>query len=329
MKRLRPGPGILVALLSVAAAPVAHAAGKTGVSAPANDDVSEAAKHFKMGVKLYQEADFPGALIEFRAANALVPNYRILYNLGQVAQEMHDWASALRYYREYLDSGGTAVKGARRKEVEKSISELVPQVGRLTVKLVGASGTISLDGDLAAPAIESEGVTLNPGPHKVAVTFPAHQPELRLVEIVAGDTSALVFERVAQPEKPRPFLTAPRPARPEPPWLLRQRAEVWTWSATALLGAGAIYTAVLARSYSQDLVHERTSIPADQARLEWFQARTEKYALITDGLLAGGTVLGLVSIYLSLRDREARPREADSASGLQIGPGAMAYGWKF
>src|SRR5438105_150249 len=55
-------------------------------AAAANPD--EAAMRFKRGLELYEEQDFPNALIEFRRAYELQPSYKILYNLGQVCFQL-------------------------------------------------------------------------------------------------------------------------------------------------------------------------------------------------------------------------------------------------
>jgi hypothetical protein len=317
----------VVSVLPPAAAEPGPTASSSGVPPT---EVDEAARHFKRGVESYQAGDMPGALVEFRAANALVPNYKILYNLGQVAQEMRDSSSALRYYREYLASGGTAVRSARRKEVENAITELATRVGRLTVEVVGGPASLTLDGDSASPELLADGITLNPGPHQVVVIFAGHAPERHPLEIVAGGAIDLVVHRPNDP-LPAAVKAAPAPvaAVTKRPWVLRQRAEVWTWSLTTLVAGAAVVTGLTARSYSRGLVDERKTVPADVRGLDWYQRRTKKYALITDGLLAGGTVLALVSIYLSLRDHEVEAPRDEIGLGMQVGPGRVAYGWKF
>ena len=77
-----------------------------------------------MGVTLYEDGDFDGARSEFLRAHDLAPSYRILFNLGQVSQELRDWAGALRYYGAYLEAGGVEVPDGRRRTVEDDIQAL-------------------------------------------------------------------------------------------------------------------------------------------------------------------------------------------------------------
>src|SRR5438045_3990018 len=58
--------------------------------------VADARRHYELGLDLYQDGDPEAAFVEFHRAYALVPNYRVLYNLGRIAQEKHDWAMARR-----------------------------------------------------------------------------------------------------------------------------------------------------------------------------------------------------------------------------------------
>ncbi|HEY6459174.1 MAG TPA: hypothetical protein VIY73_03455, partial [Polyangiaceae bacterium] len=53
--------------------------------APSSDlsDLTQAREHFGRGVRMYQEDDFRGALIEFSRAYELAPNWAVLYNVGQ------------------------------------------------------------------------------------------------------------------------------------------------------------------------------------------------------------------------------------------------------
>ena len=93
----------------------------------------EASERFRRGVKLYKDNDYVAALVEFKRAYELAPNYRVLYNLGQTSRELKDYASALTAYRQYLAEGGDEVKGARKKEVEGAIEDLVARVGTLSI----------------------------------------------------------------------------------------------------------------------------------------------------------------------------------------------------
>ena len=72
----------------------------------AQNNMEEGRKHFQAGVQFYKENDFRAALIEFKRAYELAPNFKVLYNLGQTSLELQDYASALRSF-EFDDASLT------------------------------------------------------------------------------------------------------------------------------------------------------------------------------------------------------------------------------
>ena len=48
-------------------------------------------------------------LAEFMRAYELLPNYRVLYNIGQVQLERHDYVAALHAFDDYLEQGARDV----------------------------------------------------------------------------------------------------------------------------------------------------------------------------------------------------------------------------
>jgi len=88
---------LLVVICFLLVSGVVHAQG-VPVAQPTAGNVEEATQRFKRGLELYEEQDFPNALIEFRRAYELQPSYKILYNLGQVCFQLTEYACALRNF---------------------------------------------------------------------------------------------------------------------------------------------------------------------------------------------------------------------------------------
>ena len=84
---------------SSAAPPPVDAATAAG---PSPEVVTEAKSRFDRGLELYNEGEYPLALIEFTRAYELVPNYRVLYNIGQVGIQLGQYANARRALEEAL-----------------------------------------------------------------------------------------------------------------------------------------------------------------------------------------------------------------------------------
>src|SRR3954465_9847176 len=117
--QMRLSTVLVLATLSLGLAPVcAHAETPTAAS------VEEARQHYKRGVDLYGEANYTAALIEFRRAYEIAPNFSVLYNIGQIHYQLHDYADSLRTFQAYLSEGGNKVPSARRTEVEREVAYL-------------------------------------------------------------------------------------------------------------------------------------------------------------------------------------------------------------
>ena len=113
------GPGYLV-LLGVAAA----------------DTRREAARHFERGVALYGEADYRGALVEFKRTAALIPNPAVLYNIGETEYQLQEYASALTTFERYLKEAGPG--DSHRAEVEGNVQALRVRVGHVIITTTAA-----------------------------------------------------------------------------------------------------------------------------------------------------------------------------------------------
>src|SRR5580658_10417014 len=125
--RLRIALTWMVASVSLGAAPC-RADGVTADTA-----IHEASIHFDRGVKLFQDQDWRGALIEFERAYAVSPNYRVLYNIGQCRHQLRDYAGALEAFQKYLTQGDAHLTAERRKQVQANIDELGERVARVRI----------------------------------------------------------------------------------------------------------------------------------------------------------------------------------------------------
>ena len=80
----------------------------------------------------------------------------------------------------------------------------------------------------------------------------------------------------------------------------RSRALLWTL--TGLLAAGAATTGVIAYRSKQELDSQLEKFPLDHNEVDFYNRRTRGFALATDGLLIGTSVMAAIALYLTLRD---------------------------
>ena len=260
-----------------------------------------AQRHFRLGISLYEERDFEGARSEFLRAHHLAPTYRILFNLGQVSQEVHDWAGALQHYEAYLEGGGSQIPDSRRRSVEREVQVLKDRVARVSLEIVGGPAEVALD-DRPISLPPDRELVLNPGRRRLSISYPGGATLHRVLEVASRDR---LNERFAPPmaapeSPPAPTVTLVADREPAP---RMSRASWWTWAATGMVGAAALTTGLLAQRHSRNLAEARAEYPADPGYLLTQQRLARRYALGTDALLVGGGLLAVTSLYLTFAPR--------------------------
>jgi len=307
--------------------------------------VDEAQLHFRRGVQLYADGDPAGALGELRRAYALVPSYRVLFNLGQVAYQCGDHAAAFGYLTRYLTEGGNQLPDARRKEVARDLSALRAWVGFLSIETKEPALRVTVDDADVGTSPLSAPIAANAGRRRIEIAARSGERQTRIVDLSAGEILSVAFgpvgsavapapTRASEAQAPLPVIEAPRPPSPAPPPVIlaprlpttstapgpvaatpvardrRASGTPWvTWALAAVAAGGAAATGALAWSSSQSLHDRAATYPARASELQDLRAREQRYALASDGLLAGAVVLSAIALYLTL----TRPSPSDVA----------------
>jgi hypothetical protein len=183
--------------------------GRPAASSPQRD-VAQAGEHFARGVKMYQEDDFRGALIEFNRANELAPNWAVLYNIGQTQYQLRDYAAALLTLERYVKEGDARIPADRRAQVDREIGELRGRVAHVTLASNVDAVEVSLDDAPLGKTNAREPVLVGAGRHRFTASKPGFLPASKTVDIAGGDAVTVRLELV--PEAP----PAPPPVRESP-----------------------------------------------------------------------------------------------------------------
>ena len=86
---------------------------------------AEGRSHFRRGVDFFKEGDFRAALIEFKRAYELAPNYKVLYNIAHCRRQTNDYVAAWKALERYLQEGAGQVSDDRRQAVSAEIASSV------------------------------------------------------------------------------------------------------------------------------------------------------------------------------------------------------------
>jgi hypothetical protein len=287
------------------------------------DPKDDALAHWKRGLELYEEQDFPNALIEFRKAYSIAPTYKVLYNIGQVCFQLTDYACALTSFKQYLHDGGNNIATDRRKEVERDLEKLKTRVGSLEIvsNIVGADVFVD---DTAVGKTPVSALVVSEGRRKITVSKDGFGSATRVVE-VAGTDSLRVEIKLADPTP------AAKPLPPPPPVVVPSR---WTTLSWVGIGAGGVLaiaggvTGVLALRASNDLEKERFVGSEPSASFESKSQRVSNLSLATDLLLGGAAITIGTTVVLTLI-RTPRPEKSPATVSLGVAPAGIVLQGSF
>ncbi|KAK4044974.1 hypothetical protein OUZ56_032380 [Daphnia magna] len=282
----------------------------SAVPAFADAPQKEAAMHFERGVTLYGEADYAGALVEFKRAYEIAPNPLVLYNIGQANFQLRNYATALEFLERYRDEAGAGAPHAA--EVEQSISALKSRVGRLTVT-ANLAAEVTMDDESRGKA-PLTGILVSVGRHKLVVKHAGSPTQERTVEIAAGDTRDEKFEFVEAKVVETPKIV---PQKEEPKGLSPIATGAWI-GAGALL-AGAVTTGIVASGAGSSLDDERNSGSASRSRLDTLHSRMRTFAVTTDVLGAAAILAGGVAVYFTF----IKPSSSSPAASVGVAPNGL------
>ena len=155
---------------------------------PKSPNIEAARAHFFRGVKYYEGGDYRWALLEFQRAFELSGNYRILYNLARVSEELNTYAEATRAFEEYLRLGGDDIDKQRQQEVERELETLRPKLAHLTLSINVEGAEAIVDNKPFGESPLSKAIVLDAGEHFITVRHDGYVEAEKRVVVAAGDT---------------------------------------------------------------------------------------------------------------------------------------------
>ena len=310
---------LILALLGGGSAPLRAQSKPAAVT----EDVEAARSHFKLGVDSYRDGDLTTAMIEFKRAYAAAPNYRLLYNLGQVSRELREYPEAERYFRSYLKEGGSELDTARRHEVETEIAKVSARIASLVISVNEPDAELFVDDVAVGHAPLADVVRVSAGQRRVSASREGRRVT-RVIDAAGGETVVVELALEARPvEVAAP---APQPA-------LRDTSEGPSHTATIALGVStgalAIGAGVMAYLAAQDASSYRALLdrPTSESELKSLSERAKSKALVTDVLLGATLACGVTTLVVGLMS--GGEERAPQTASVGIGPGSVSLTGSF
>ncbi len=351
MKRNLRWPTLILAAALVASQAPAWAA-PTAAPAPGQDAVTEARARFNRGVALYRQANFDAALVEFRRAYELAPNFRILFNIGQASYELHKYAVAQRAFEQYLAEGGAHLDARRKAEVDAELQKLRVLVGHVAIVVSAPGAEVFVDDVLVGTAPLAGPVTVDIGTRRISASLAGYSQAARVIEVGAAESVRVPLDLApiavaappasstpapettvvpplasGPPSSSQPGAAIPAPVRPAGP--KHPPLPLWVgWSSAGVLAAGSAVMGVLALGASSDLRNEKDSSRATARSLNDASSRTHAYALATDVLAGAAFVAGGLTLYWTLTT-DGTPDQQKPSVQMRLAPNGAALSGTF
>jgi hypothetical protein len=333
---------ILVAASIAIASPPAAAQQPT--QQPTKEALDEARSRYERATQLYAEGDYKLAIIEFNRAYELAPNYKVLFNIGQVNFQLGNYAAARRAFEQYLKDGDKEIPAKRRAEVEKELIGLRNRTAHVTIVTDVEGAEITLDGNALGTSPLKDAVLVDTGQHTIAAKKQGRVAASRTLTLAGTDEVKIEFELPAEP----PQVTASgggSPIRERETIIEREKASsyVWVpWAITGGLAVGATVAGIFALGAADDLESEVDAPigPGETAQtkrdaIDDAESKARNLAITTDVLAGAAVIAGGIAIVYTIVDassdkgKTGANQPTTASVRVTAGPGRIALLGKF
>jgi len=309
---------------AAAAAPATDpTAPAAAVASPSPAVVAEAKQRFDRGLDLYSEGEYPLALIEFTRAYELVPNYRVLYNIGQVGIQLGQYANARRALEEYVQKGGDTIPADRRAAVAKDMAMLEQRTAFLEISVNVTGAEVLVDDVVVGKTPMGPALLVDAGVHRIVVRHPGYVPRNSQVTLAGGDRQALPLTLEVQPPEKSTIVVREREVQSDSTLLIAG------WVGTGALATAAIVTGILGAGKAKDLKDLKAADPRDYddfgSELDSTKSSASSLLLVSDVCSGAAVVVGGLSLWLTLTSNNAseattpEKHVGDSGRPFQVG----------
>ncbi len=285
----------------------------------------EAKQRFDRGFDLYDEGEYPLALIEFSRAYELVPNYKVLYNIGQVCIQLGQYANARRALEGYREKGGDGLPKDRRDAVAKDLEMLERRTAFLLITANVAGAEVLVDDVVVGKTPLEPALLVDAGVHRVAVRLQGYLPRQSSVTLAGGDEQTLAITLDVQPEDKPTFVLRDRPVVEEDSNTLM----IAGWVTTGALIAGAVVTGIMGAGEADELEQLRGADARDYddlpGRMDDTKSNASSLFLASDVFSGAALIVGGLSLWITISPLGGESAEApveptpEAKPGVQVG----------
>ena len=180
---------VFVLVLAAAALAAVRAAAAPPEGKDDKQAKAEAKERFQKGLAFVDEGDCNKAIVEFKEAYKTYPVNVILYNMALCYDDMHQYALAMDYYKQYMEKE-KKIPGEQLAAIKERFKTLKSFLGALRITCSVDGADVFIDGD-AVGKTPLEDITLETGDHEVSVKVDGYKDYLETVTVVSGKTASM------------------------------------------------------------------------------------------------------------------------------------------
>jgi hypothetical protein len=177
--------------------PAASASASASASAPAavptlsETLTGDAKAAYESGKLLYQDGDYPGALLKFQQAYETSKDPRLLWNVAVCHKNLRRYAKVLELVKRYQAEAASMMSEGDKREAADLIAAVQGFVSPLLVRSNEADAAVTLDDEPFATLPMAEAVIVDMGSRRIKVSKPGFV-ELTQTLQIAGNTPVTV-----------------------------------------------------------------------------------------------------------------------------------------
>ena len=156
---------------------------------------AEAKQHLDKGLSFFNKGKFDKALAEFEKSYALMPHWKLRYNISKCHLELKQYVEAAQGFWNFLKEGGKAIPATQAANAEKVLEDLKSHVAALQLFGLMDGVTLLIDGKEVEWKNEGEVVYLAPGEHAIFIQLEDQPLVDTQMSLDGGDSKVIKLKK--------------------------------------------------------------------------------------------------------------------------------------
>ncbi len=147
-----------------------------------------ARKHFRLGVLLFRDRDYLGALAEFEAAYVDHESAQTLQNIALCQAKLFRYANAMASLETLKQKFWSSLPEVDQQAAEAAMRDLAQLVATLTITITPPDASVTINGRAVSREAMSSPIRVSSGEHRITAAAPAYASMEKTVTVAGGES---------------------------------------------------------------------------------------------------------------------------------------------